>query len=132
MATGCKRAIATVNGTAALEVCLRLIGVQPNDEVICPSLTFVATANAIAHCNAIPHFVDVSLERLSICPEALEQRLKEVVSMKPEGVYNRISNRRIGAVCVMHCFGHPADLDAILDVCNRYNLPLVEDAAESL
>ncbi|MEO8270416.1 MAG: aminotransferase class I/II-fold pyridoxal phosphate-dependent enzyme, partial [Aureliella sp.] len=73
-ATGCARAVATVNGTAALQVCFQLAGVTPDEEVITPALTFVATANAIRHCGAVPHFVDVSEERLSISPQALEER----------------------------------------------------------
>ncbi len=129
---GCKRAVATVNGTAALEICMRLAGVQPGDEVICPSLSFVATANAISYCNATPHFVDVSLDRLSICPKALEARLQQVATSGRDGIVNRETGNRIVAICLMHCFGHPGDLDAILEICNRYGIPLIEDAAESL
>ena len=130
--TGCKRAVATVNGTAALEICMRLAGVEAGDEVICPSLSFVATANAISHCSATPHFVDVSLDRLSICPEALEKRLKQIAQLGSQGTTNRETGRRIAAVCLMHCFGHPGDLDSIIEICGRYDIPLIEDAAESL
>lgn len=130
--TGCKRAVATVNGTAALEICMRLVGVKAGDEVICPSLSFVATANAISHCSATPHFVDVSLDRLSICPQALKERLNQIAQSGAGGTINRETGRRIAAVCLMHCFGHPGDLDAILEICGRYDLPLIEDAAESL
>ena len=129
---GCKRAVATVNGTAALEICMRLAGVQTGDEVICPSLSFVATANAISHCSATPHFVDVSLDRLSICPQALEDRLQQIAKPGVSGAVNRETGRRIAAVCLMHCFGHPGDLDAIVEICDRYDIPLIEDAAESL
>ncbi len=130
--TGCARAVATVNGTAALQVCLHLAGVRRDDEVITPSLTFVATANAITHCGGIPHFVDVSRTRLSICPEALRARLQQITVAGPNGPVNRQTGRRIAAVCLMHCLGHPADLDAIVEVCAEYDIPLVEDAAESL
>ncbi len=130
--TGCARAVATVNGTAALQVCLHLAGVGRDDEVIAPSLTFVATANAIVHCGAIPHFVDACRTRLSICPEALRTRLKKVSAAGPHGPINRETGRRIGAVCLMHCLGHPADVDAIVEICSAYDIPLVEDAAESL
>lgn len=130
--TGCARAIATVNGTAALQVCLHLAGVRCDEEVISPSLTFVATANAISHCGAVPHFVDVSRERLSICPEALKARLKEISATGPNGPVNRQTGRRIAAVCLMHCLGHPADLEAIVEICDEYDIPLIEDAAESL
>ncbi len=130
--TGCKRAVATVNGTAALEICMRLVGVKAGDEVICPSLSFVATANAISHCSATPHFVDVSLDRLSICPQALKERLTQIAQSGPAGTFNRETGYRIAAVCLMHCFGHPGDLDSILEICGRYDIPLIEDAAESL
>ncbi|MCA9159348.1 MAG: LegC family aminotransferase [Planctomycetales bacterium] len=131
-ATGCARAVATVNGTAALQVCFHLAGVAPGDEVIAPALTFVATANAISHCGAMPHFVDVSEERLSICPRALEERLSVVARPGPNGTINRDTNRRIAAVCLMHCLGHPGEIDAIVEICARYEIPLIEDAAESL
>ena len=130
--TGCKRAVATVNGTAALEICFRLVGVKAGEEVICPSLSFVATANAISHCSATPHFVDVTLDRLSICPDALEKRLKEIAQLGNGGTFNRMTGRRIAAVCLMHCFGHPGELDPILEICAHYDIPLIEDAAESL
>ncbi len=130
--TGCRRAVATVNGTAALEICLRLAGVKPGDEVLSPALTFVATANAIAHCGATPHFVDVSEERFSISPQALEDRLKQIVAAGEHGPINRETGRPIAAVCLMHCFGHPGELDAIATLCERYDVPLIEDAAESL
>lgn len=130
--TGCARAVATVNGTAALQVCLHLAGVGRDDEVISPSLTFVATANAISHCGAVPHFVDVSNTRLSICPEALRTRLNEISVAGPSGPVNRQTGRRIAAVCLMHCLGHPADLDAIVEICTEFDVPLIEDAAESL
>jgi perosamine synthetase len=130
--TGSKRAVAVVNGTAALQVSLILAGVNRDDEVICPALTFVATANAISHSGAIPHFVDVCESRLAISPLALENRLQEIARREGDRVINRMTGRRIGAVCVMHCFGHPADLDSLAEVCERYGLPLVEDAAESL
>jgi len=130
--TGCQRVVAAVNGTAALEICFRIVGVLPGDEVFCPSLTYVSTANAISHCGATPHFVDISKDRLSICPEALQNRLAEIVKPSPSGPMNRLTGNRLGAVCLMHCFGHPGDLDPIVAICDRYELPLVEDAAESL
>ncbi len=131
-ATECSRAVTTVNGTTALEVCLYLAGVKAGDEVICPALTFVATPNAVSRAGAVPHFVDVDETRLSICPDALEACLREMVIPTGAGATNRRTGRRIGAVCVMHCFGHPADLDPILEICRRYEIPLIEDAAESL
>lgn len=131
--TGAARAVAVVNGTAALEICLRLAGVNPGDEVLAPSLTFVATANAISHAGAVPHFVDVCDQRLAVCPDSLTKHLESVASVNDEGkTINRDSGRRIAALCVMHCFGHPADLNALQAVCDRFGIVLVEDAAESL
>jgi perosamine synthetase len=130
--TRCTRAVATVNGTAALQMCMYLAGVKPGDEVLSPSLSFVATANAISHAGGIPHFVDVDPSRLAICPDILSTHLADVASVKGGVVTNRQTGRRLAAVCVMHGLGHPADLNAIADVCQRYGLPLIEDAAESL
>jgi perosamine synthetase len=132
--TGCRRAVAVVNGTAALQVCLHLAGVTNNDEVICPSLSFVATANAIRHCGAIPHFVDVSEERLSLAPDALRLQLQSVAEPNPagSGIRNRVTGRRISAVVLMHCFGHPGAIQEVRDICDEYGLAFIEDAAESL
>ncbi|AZN38516.1 LegC family aminotransferase [Paenibacillus albus] len=130
--TGAKHAIAVVNGTAALHIALLLAGVKPGDEVIIPSLSFVATANAVAYCQAIPHFVDVDTYSLGIDPRRLGDYLSEMSVRKTEGLFNRHTGRRIGAVVPMHTFGHPVDLDRLIDVCAAYGLPIVEDAAESL
>ncbi len=130
--TGCRRAVAVVNGTAALQVCLHLAGVQSGDEVICPSLSFVATANAISHCGATPHFVDVSNERLSICPLELKAHLESVAEQTPTGLRNRQSGRRISALVLMHCFGHPGAIAEVAAICEEYSIAFIEDAAESL
>jgi perosamine synthetase len=130
--TGVKRAIAVVNGTAALQVCLKLVGVEPNDEVLLPTLTFIATANAVSYCGAIPHFVDSNEATLGLDPVKLEAYLSEIADMRPEGCFNKKTGRRIKAVLPMHAFGHPVDLDPLVEVCQRYALELVEDAAESL
>jgi perosamine synthetase len=131
--TGAKRAVAVVNGTAALEICFRLAGVQAGEEVLCPSLTFVATANAISHCGAIPHFVDVTTDRLSICPEALRSHLKTIAKLDSAGrTINRDTGRPIAALCLMHCFGHPGEIDEIVAICDEFKLLFIEDAAESL
>jgi perosamine synthetase len=130
--TGARRAVAVVNGTAALHVCLHLAGVRPGDEVICPSLSFVATANAISHSGAVPHFVDAHPGNLGLCPAALEARLQEIGQPTSAGLVNRQTGRRIGAVVLMHCFGHPGSIEEFAASCERYSLPLVEDAAESL
>jgi perosamine synthetase len=130
--TGIKHAVATVNGTAALHLCLELIGLQPYDEVLLPALTFVATANAVCYCKAIPHFVDSTEVTLGLCPDKLNDYLGDVAEIKSGECINRQSKRRIKAVVAMHTFGHPVDLDPLVEVCKKYHLDLVEDAAESL
>lgn len=130
--TGARHAVAVVNGTAALHVALMLAGVRPGEEVLVPSLSFVATANAVAHCGAIPHFVDSCPVSLGIDPLALGAYLASVAESTPDGLRNAESGRRIAAVVPMHVFGHPVDLDGLLKVASRFGLPVVEDAAESL
>lgn len=130
--TGVKRAVAVVNGTAALHIALKIVGVQPDDEVLIPSLTFVATGNAVVYCGAVPHFVDVSKTTLGIDPFKLEDYLKEVATVKNNVCVNKQTNRIIRAIVPMHTFGHPVDLDPLLDICERWKLIMVEDAAESL
>ncbi len=131
--TGAQHAIAVVNGTAALHTCLNLIGVSEGDEVVVPTLTFVATANAVAYCGAMPHFVDSEERTLGMDPSAFSEYLLDIAKEGPQGCYyNRITGRRIRAVVPMHTFGHPVDIDPLLEVCARYRLTLIEDAAESL
>lgn len=130
--TGVKRAIAVVNGTAALHICLVLADVKPNDEVLMPALTFIATANAVSYCGAVPHFVDCEEKTLGIDPLKLSAYLDQITEQRPDGCYNRQTGRRIKAVVPMHTFGHPVDLDPLLEVCRSFTITLIEDAAESL
>jgi perosamine synthetase len=130
--TGAKHAIATVNGTSALHICLLLAEVKPQEEVLMPALTFVATANAASYCQAIPHFVDVSENTLGVCPTALKNHLKNICLLKNGECINKATGRVIKALVVMHCFGHPAELDELKQVCNEFNLILIEDAAEAI
>ncbi len=130
--TGVKRAVAVVNGTAALHVCLILSGVQANDEVLVPALTFIATANAVTYCSAIPHFVDSSYDTLGVDPDALEVYLHDIADIREDGCYNKKTGRRIRAAVPMHTFGHPVDMDKMIAVCEKYHLMLIEDAAESV
>lgn len=130
--TGARRAIAVVNGTAALHMSLLLAGVEPGDEVIIPSLTFIATANAVRYCGAIPHFAEVESRSLGIDAEKLANYLEEISTQQSDGLVNRLTGRRITALVPMHTFGHPSDLDALVEVAARFKLILVEDAAESL
>ena len=130
--TGIKRAVAVVNGTSALHMCLILAGVKENDEVIIPALTFIATANAVVYCNAVPHFADSAMNTLGMDPYKLDDYLKDITEMRNGAFYNKQTNRRISAVVPMHTFGHPVDLDKMVEVCEKYQLILVEDAAESI
>ena len=112
--TGVKRAVAVVNGTAALHICLKLAGVEADDEVLLPTLTFVATPNAVSYCGAIPHFVDSDEATLGLDPGKLADYLTEIVEMRSGECVNRITGRRIKAVVPMHTYGHPVDLDALV------------------
>lgn len=131
--TGSPKAVATVNGTAALHIALKLAGVEASDLVITQPLTFVATCNAIAYCNAEPVFIDVDRETLGLSAKALETWLEERAQLDSEGVCRtRVDNKVVRACVPMHTFGHPADLDGLVSVTRRWNIALVEDAAESL
>lgn len=130
--TGSPFAIAVVNGTAALQVALRLAGVEAGDEVLIPTLTFIATANAVAYVGAVPHFVDSEEATLGIDPDALAAHLATVAEMRDGACINRRTGARIRALVPMHTFGHPTRIDALVEICERHGLVLVEDAAESL
>jgi aminotransferase in exopolysaccharide biosynthesis len=130
--TGARRAIAVVNGTAALQVALKLAGVQPNDEVIVPALTFVATANAVQYLGAVPHFADSEESTLGLDPHALRDWLKSIAEPVGKAYRNRQTGRRLSALVPMHTFGHPCDLSGLIAVAHDYRLTIVEDAAESL
>jgi len=130
--TGAKYAIALVNGTNALHLSLLLAGVEKDDEVLVQSLTFIATANAISYCNATPNFVDVDKETLGLSPSLLKEYLDEIAEMRDGRCFNKITGKRISACVPMHTFGFPLYIDELVDLCNEYNIPVVEDAAESL
>jgi perosamine synthetase len=130
--TGAARAVAVVNGTAALQIALLLSDVQPGDEVLVPALTFVATANAISHAGAVPHFIDCESTRLGVDAERLEAYIERVSEPSKRGRRNRSTGRPISALVCVHIFGHPADIDALQKVCAQYDLIMIEDAAESL
>ena len=130
--TGAKHAVAVVNGTAALHIALKLAGVKADDEVLIPALTFVATANAVTYCGAMPHFVDSEPRTLGVDSEKLRDYLVGHTEQRAGQCVNRSSGRIIRALVPMHTFGHPVDLDGLLAVAHDFNLALVEDAAESL
>lgn len=130
--TQTNRAVAVVNGTSALQVALRLAGVKPGDEVITQALTFVATANAIAYNNAHPVFLDVDLDTMGLSPKAVEAFLEEYGELREDGCYNKKTGKRIAACLPMHTYGFPVHLNELLEVCEQWKIPIVEDAAESI
>ena len=130
--TGAKYAVLVVNGTAALHAALRLAGVRPDDEVLVPALTFVATANAVSYCGATPHFVDVEESTLGLAPQGLREYLEDITEVRGGLCVNRATGRVMRAVVPMHALGHPLDIEGMLGVARDFNLVVVEDAAESL
>jgi perosamine synthetase len=125
-------AIATVNGTAALHACLLLAGVAAGDEVLLPSLTFIATANAVSYCGAIPHFCESEGGTLGLDPDKLDRHLAAVAEITAGQCHNRATGRRIAAVVPMHTFGQPVRMERLVEVAGRWDIPIVEDAAEAL
>ena len=130
--TGTTKAVATVNGTAALHAALYMAGVQRGDLVITQALTFVATCNALYHMGAEPIFVDVSPVSLGLCPKAVDAYLTEFAELTENGCIHKQTKQPIRAVVPMHTFGHPVELDELVAVCQKWQMALVEDAAESL
>lgn len=127
-----QKAVAVVNGTAGIQVALRLVGVQSGDEVLTQALTFVATANAIAYLNASPVFLDVDLDTMGLSPKSIAAFLEEFGELRENGCYNKKSGKKISACLPMHTFGFPVHLEELIAVCDAWNIPVVEDAAESL
>ena len=130
--TGSKNAVALVNGTCALHILLKYFNVGINDEVILPSITFVATANSVAYCKALPHFVDIEKETLGICPEKLEEYLKKIAIKKKGYCINKKTGRKIRVLIAVHVFGVPCKILEIKKICKKYNIKLIEDAAGAM
>lgn len=136
--TGAKKAVVCVNGTNALHLALIMAGVERNTEVITQPLTFIATANAIAYCDAHPVFLDVDMDTMGLSPISLKNWLDNSTihkfnkSTSKLETINKITGNRISACVPMHTFGHPCRIDKIVEICDQYNIPVVEDAAESL
>lgn len=129
---GARHAVVVSNGTSGLQVALMLAGVTSGDEVLVPTLSFVATANAVSHCGAHPHFVDSSYATLGLDVDALDAYLRETAQVRDGVCVNRRTGRRIAAVVPMHTFGHPVDMPALAELAQRFEIEVVEDAAESL
>lgn len=130
--TGARYAIAMSSGTSALHVALVAAGVKAGDEVMVPSLSFVATANAVSHAGAIAHFVDISPDTLGMDPVALNLYLEQIAEKSPDGVRNKLTGRHISAIVPMHCFGHPVHMDELMAISDSWEIPVVEDSAEAL
>ena len=130
--TGAKYAVATSNGTSALHIALLLANVTENDEVITQPLTFVATCNAISYCNANPIFIDVDKDTMGLSPSSLQVYLEKNTFIKSQQCINNRTGKVIKACVAMHTFGHPCKIDKIKDICDKYYINLIEDAAESL
>lgn len=130
--TAAAKAVAVVNGTAALQVALRLVGVAKGDEVITQALSFIATANAISYNNSIPVFLDVDIDTMGLSPKAVRRFLENYAELREDGSYNKVTGNRISACVPMHTFGFPVHLEELISICSEWKVPVVEDAAESL
>ncbi len=130
--SGTNKSIAVVNGTSALQVALRLAGVNAGDEVITQALTFIATVNAVIYNGASPIFIDVDIDTMGLSPRAVEAFLEEYGELREGICYNKKTKRKIAACMPMHTFGFPVHLNELIKVCNKWNIPIVEDAAEAI
>ncbi len=130
--TGAKKAIVCVNGTNALHICLELVGVKQGDEVITQPLSFIATSNAITYANAIPLFIDVDKDTMGLSPKSMEKYLEENGEIRNGECFNKSTGRRIKACIPMHTFGHACRIEEIAEICKKYHIELVEDAAEAM
>lgn len=127
-----QKAVAVVNGTSGLQISMQLAGVQRGDEVLTQALTFVATANAIQYTGAVPVFLDVDFDTMGLSPKSVSAFLEEFGEKRDCGTFNKKTGKRIAACVPMHTFGFPVHLDELMTVCNAWDIPIVEDAAESL
>ncbi|MCD4737186.1 MAG: LegC family aminotransferase [Bacteroidales bacterium] len=128
----CKYGVAMVNGTSALHIALLVAGVQPNDEVLVSTLTFIAPANAIRYVGAWPVFIDAEPDYWQMDPQKVVDFLEKECQLRNDTLYNKITGRRIKAILPVHILGHPVDMDPIIEVAQKYNLVVIEDASESL
>jgi perosamine synthetase len=127
-----KYVVAVNSGTSAIEIALRVIGVSSNDEVLVPSLTFVASVNAISYCGATPHFIDSSLQNLGIDADKLESYLSKNTYKKGSFFFNKKTKKRIFALMPVHVFGFPSLMSKIIQIAKNYNLKIIEDSTEGL
>ena len=134
LATYChaKYAVVMVNGTCAIHAALLCLGIKPGDEVLIPSFTFVATANAVMHAGAVPHFIDIETTSLGVDPVALRDYLLRTTAIKDGRTVNKVTGRPITALMPVHIFGHPCQLDLLVNIAKEWNFKLLEDATEAL
>lgn len=131
-AVGARHAVATINGTAALHLALLVAGVEPEDEVLVPALTFIAPVNAVRYAGAWPVVIDAEPEHWQMDPAAVERFCAEACRPEPGALRNRATGRRVRAMVPVHVLGHPCDMDRLLAVARRFHLAVIEDATESL
>lgn len=129
---GAKHAVATVNGTAAIHIALLVAGVEPDDEVLVPALTFIAPANAVRYAGAWPVFVDIEPDHWQLDPQKVLDFITQQCDWSNGKLINRTTERRVRAILPVHILGHPCDVDALNEIADKYELALVEDATESL
>ena len=130
--TKSKYVLSLINGTTALHLCLKILGVNNNDEVLVPSITFAGTANAIKMAGATPHFIDSEMENFGVDPGKLEAYLKKITRRKNNSLINKNTNNKISAIIIVHVFGHPAKIEQLLKISKKFKIPLIEDAAECI
>lgn len=130
--TNSKYVILTSSGTSALHLSLLSINIKKDNEILMPTLNYIASANATLYCKAIPHFIDSESETLGIDTEKLDKYLRKIAVMKKNICYNRFTKNPIKALICLHTFGYPAKIQEIKKICKNYNLKLIEDSAEAL
>ena len=130
--TKTKYTIATSSGTSALHLVLRYFNLGPEDEVLVPSLTYVATANAVTYCGATPNFLDIERDTLGVCPKKLVRYLKKKTIKKGKFIYNKKTNKKIKALIAVHLYGFPCKIIELKKICKKNNIILIENAAEAL
>ena len=130
--TNAKYCIAVTNGTVALRLGLHILGVKRDHEVLVPCLSFVATANAVEHLGASPHFIDIEGKTLGMCPVSLKKRLEEIGELRRGVPFNKLTDKKISAIIPVHIFGNPAQLELIQTISEEWNIPILEDSAEAL
>ena len=130
--TKTKYTIATSSGTSALHLVLRYFNLGPEDEVLVPSLTYVATANAVTYCGATPNFLDIERDTLGVCPKKLVRYLKKKTIKKGKFIYNKKTNKKIKALIAVHLYGFPCKIIELKKICKKNKIILIENAAEAL